>query len=193
MKITKGSLRSFMSDKFEKAEKEVWKEISASHDLLKDHLLKELEVFNPVVKTSSKLGDDLEKLLDEKRLDEWYYRSYVRDARDIAGIINAIKSDEMADIKTAIKIDKPYTRFGMADLVKKAKKDVKPLYDKINDVKKLSREVESVILNATSGKKAHRDLISLGIDMSDYKEENANLPSIQKLSVDPCLVNGDCK
>jgi len=67
-----------------------------------------------------------------------------------------------------------------------------PIRKKLDDLKKLQTELRNVISKEHNGEKAYKALIALGVDMRDYEGSNANLPAITKLSVDPCLINGNC-
>lgn len=192
MTITKGSLRGFINSKTIDAKKEVHQDISAVFDTLENQLMKEIGQFNPLTDAATKLGDALEEFLGEHDLKEWEYERHVRDSRDIANLGHYIKNNEMSRIKVAVREDKPYSKFGMKGRVEQAKKETKPMYSKLKDIHTLENEMENVILSAGSGKKAYKDLANLGIDMVGYREEDSGLPSIQKLSVDPCLVNGNC-
>jgi hypothetical protein len=56
----------------------------------------------------------------------------------------------------------------------------------------LKRELNNAVSNETTGKRAHTVLVALGVDMSDLPEANPNLPTVIKLSVDVCAINGNC-
>jgi hypothetical protein len=62
----------------------------------------------------------------------------------------------------------------------------------LNDLNTLEQEALNIINAATSGNQAYKHLIAVGLDMSDFKETNPQLPAVVKLSVEPCLLNGGC-
>lgn len=194
MGVTKGGLRSFIDTKFSKANKEKTDHIEKYIEVhLKEPLVNELKVLDKSMRMLNHVAEQMEDFLVDNDLEGWEYKSHVRDAQYASGFKSSIVSNELGKIKAAVKVDRPYIKFGLDEAVEKAKKDLQPVYQKLEDLSTLQREVERVITNARSGKKALESLKHLGIDMSDFKEENEKLPSVQKLSVDPCLVNGGCK
>ena len=193
MGVTKTSLRDFMDNRFKKARNEVFKEIDKYYNEKIEPLLDaKLSVLDKQMKQVSKVSDEFVKFQRENILLSYDYSRYVRDLNIFVNVKSDTKTRELSKIKTAVQNDSLYEKFGISEEVENAKTELRPVHGKINDIYKLENEVTTVINNASSGKKAYGDLKTLGIDMSDYKEENANLPSIQKFSVDTCLVNGDC-
>lgn len=65
----------------------------------------------------------------------------------------------------------------------------KVIRNEYNQVIALRREIESVISAAHNAKRAYKDLIALGVNMSGFEEADKNLPAIVKLSVDPSIIN----
>lgn len=56
----------------------------------------------------------------------------------------------------------------------------------------LKRELNNAISIESKGKQAYNSLIALGVDLSDLPDVNPNLPAVTKLSVDVCILNGNC-
>jgi hypothetical protein len=57
----------------------------------------------------------------------------------------------------------------------------------------LNTELNNAISNEPNGKRGYNALVALGVDMSDFAPNgNPNLPAVVKLSVDVCVLNGDC-
>lgn len=78
------------------------------------------------------------------------------------------------------------------DTIRKTEK-VKNYYKRRKDISKLSSEISLVITTAQNGKKAYEQLKKLGVNMDGLVKEQLALPVPVKLSVDPCLINGDCQ
>lgn len=62
------------------------------------------------------------------------------------------------------------------------------------ELPQLARDLENVIKVARSGKDAYKSLVVLGVDMKDFESSapGAYLPAVVKLSVDVCIINGEC-
>jgi hypothetical protein len=69
--------------------------------------------------------------------------------------------------------------------------ELKPFYQKIDDLKQLQRELTRVVELEANGSKAYKALVALGVDMSGLEVTSANLPAVVKLSVDPALLAGN--
>lgn len=69
--------------------------------------------------------------------------------------------------------------------------ETNPLHEKLDQLRQARSEIMQAITNASTAQNAYKAVVALGIDMRDY-EEVAKLPAVVKLSVDPCLINGDC-
>ncbi|GGB43406.1 hypothetical protein GCM10011409_21280 [Lentibacillus populi] len=195
MSFTKGSLRDYVNGKIDEARKEVRNEIDNYIKVnIKQSLIARLKDLENTTTPLHEVADKIEDFLVAVKLNgKWKYDHFVRDIRDASGLKNRIVESEMADINSAIVLDRPYKLFGLFDKVEQAKKDLRPQYKKIEEIKTLKQEIESTIKNAASGKQAYKSLIALGVDMEGYEEEvKMKLPSVQKLSVDPCLINGNC-
>lgn len=70
-----------------------------------------------------------------------------------------------------------------------------PEVKKLADLKTLLGELFRAIDIEPNGKRAYKAIAALGLDVSDFEEEQkrkGNLPAVIKLSVDVCLVNGTC-
>ncbi|MEC5422365.1 hypothetical protein QGM71_02525 [Virgibacillus sp. C22-A2] len=194
MSITKGSLRNFIEGRFREASEKVNTEIGEYYESEIEPLLDDkLQNLDKAIKQVSKISDEFLKFQEDNGLSDYFYSRYLRDFNNFTSIKGSTKNKELTSIKFCVRNDKTYTLFGLEEEIEKAKKDLRPKFNKLKDLNKLQSEINAVITNATTGKKAYNDLKILGVDMEDYKEVNANLPAIKKFSVDTCLVNGNCE
>ncbi|OEH55237.1 hypothetical protein AQ616_09350 [Oceanobacillus sp. E9] len=194
MKITKQSLYDFVEKKVSGKQKELTEEIDKYMDLnIKTHLENELKGINHFAKKLTKLADELEETMEHVNdYESWTRKSNVRDLRNISDIKNDITREETHKIKRAVLNNSNYSKYNADKLVDKAKKDLKETISKEYKLSTLKRELDATIKSSTTGKQAYDALVKLGIDMEDFEGAESQLPAIQKLSVDPCLVNGNC-
>ncbi|WP_272032961.1 hypothetical protein [Oceanobacillus kimchii] len=194
MKITKQSLYDFVEKKTTEKRKDFFNEIDNYMDAnIKTHLEDQLSGINHFAKKLTKLADELENTLEGGHdYEAWSRKSNVRDLRNVSNIKNDIVSEEAHTIKRAVLNNRNYSKYNADELVDKAKKDLKETISKIDNLSTLKRELDATIKSSTTGKQAYDALVKLGIDMEDFEGAESQLPAIQKLSVDPCLVNGNC-
>jgi hypothetical protein len=72
------------------------------------------------------------------------------------------------------------------------KKQLAKQISEYQDIVKLTEEISSIISSNHNGDKAYKRLEELGVDLSDFKFGNTNLPAIIKLSANVCVLNGNC-
>ncbi|WP_121605422.1 hypothetical protein [Virgibacillus sp. Bac332] len=194
MKITKQSLYDFIEEKIKVQLNTAIEEFDSYIDTnVKPKLLENTKSINHFNKALTKLADELETFLEnENDYGSWSPKYSVRDLRSIASIRDRIHTNELSNIKSAIRKNAHYGKYHMEFVVGKASKDLKPTLSKIEDLKTLKTELDNTIKTSTTGKQAYKSLIALGVDMKDFKGSENQLPAVQKLSVNPCLVNGDC-
>lgn len=60
------------------------------------------------------------------------------------------------------------------------------------DLTKLKDEITTIIDTSHNGYKAYKRLVALGVGLSEFKAASSNLPAVVALSVNPCVLNGDC-
>jgi len=139
----------------------------------------------------------LEKINTRLRLIE----KHTKELQHVTGVqfcrwngLNKVESlDAKREFKQIARALFEHRRFGRSEhldeLISKFDKEVVEIDDKLADLKKLHQEINNVIKNARTAKLAYRDLIALGVNMKDFQPEEAMLPAIVKLSVDPCLIS----
>jgi hypothetical protein len=204
MAISKYDVRRYVSVKTDIQIKETNKKIQ----VLVNAFVKEVEPtlfkdcdFTKLTKKASELHDLYDVILVKLNLNTWQYKNALSNLNDMVDMKDSMVRRLSSQVSSEVinpeyyKVA-PYTKYDSEELINGMPKlitKVKPLRDKLADIYKLRGEIENVIKNAHSGKRAYTDLDKLGIDMSGLTVEVSNLPAIVKLSVDPCLINGGCK
>lgn len=148
-----------------------------------------------------KVHAQIEKVIDTFSLEGWNWKGRLSKINEAGGLEKDLEADLIAKVMRDVReshryLGTSYDRYGSKELVKVVEDLIikaKPLLQKISDSNTLSREIEQIITNAKTGKQAYERLVEVGVNMSDYKTKTNNLPAVVKLSVDPCLINGDCK
>ncbi|ARF67235.1 hypothetical protein B7C51_04500 [Paenibacillus larvae subsp. pulvifaciens] len=77
-------------------------------------------------------------------------------------------------------------------LMGQLKEELAPKVKEYKDLIKLKKEITAVINTCHNGYKAYKRLLELGVDLSEFKTTSSNLPAVVALSVNPCVLNGDC-
>lgn len=194
MDITKDRLRRFITSRHEKAYR---KEMDKIKKYLNENIRNSIEInmagISKELQKITQIEDIYNKFLADNDMEHWSMQSVSRSLRQTASHGSAMVIHEYDKAVHAIREDKPYERFGMKDKIEKAKKDLRPLYNKIYDFHTLKKEMNEVISNARRGKQAYKELVELGVDMRELKDTNTSLPTIQKFSVDPKIMNGEMK
>jgi len=197
MKVLKGDLYAFI-------EKKVATEKSK---IRKDLLKLELEyVRNPISKAIAAEFDPIIKLVEElyvkyedfviKHDDHRpeFYNPNLNTLNNITSKSKWIVTRRVEDVLDYISSSRgnPDKLLLNSEELQIAKDKIAPNLKKLDDLETLLDEVNAVIKASTSGKKAYNALVALGIDMSDLESAGPMLPAVQKLSVEPCLINGGC-
>ncbi|MEV3733979.1 hypothetical protein ABNC47_22785, partial [Paenibacillus larvae] len=77
-------------------------------------------------------------------------------------------------------------------LMGQLREELAPKIKDYKDLIKLKKEIATVINTCHNGDKAYKRLLELGVDLSEFKAVSSNLPAVVALSVNPCVLNGDC-
>ncbi|MEV2910822.1 hypothetical protein ABNF65_19970, partial [Paenibacillus larvae] len=77
-------------------------------------------------------------------------------------------------------------------LMGQLKEELAPKIKEYKDLFKLKDEITTVIDSSHNGDMAYKRLLELGVDLSEFKAASSNLPEVVALSVNPCVLNGDC-
>ncbi|MEV2911754.1 hypothetical protein ABNF65_24865, partial [Paenibacillus larvae] len=77
-------------------------------------------------------------------------------------------------------------------LMGQLKEELAPKIKDYKDLTKLKDEITTIIDTSHNGYKAYKRLVALGVNLSEFKAASSNLPEVVALSVNPCVLNGDC-
>lgn len=198
MKATKRELYDFIDSKINGENLKANKEL---HDVTKS-LIKEplkekyAKPYEPIKRKITVLMDDYTKFITDNGIERmWDYQHCLGDLSNMLDKANELVESKANKILSYIKsaaynpsvlgLDESY----IEDAVRVA---VEPIYKKLNDLKTLERELTNVVRTSSNGKQAYTNLVALGVDMKDFENSKIQLPAVQKLSVDTCLINGGC-
>lgn len=199
--ITKTQLRDFVESKISKTKLSLRKEIE---DTVTERMSQELKELLGDVSELERCASRFEDLLTEKihQLGESNVPDY---AKTTAGQANKLCKTNKYFLdylipKALASILNPtqsaYYQFNckpLMDVFNTLKSELQPKVTLYREgLETLKNELNNAITNESKGKQAYNALVALGVDMSDLPEVNPNLPSIVKLSVDVCVLNGDC-
>lgn len=157
----------------------------------------ELEKLDDVLTNIKAAHKEFNTFIIDNGISNWYTTNKLSRLKDLFTIKEQFITDELSDVDTAlhghafnghtkglsgefIHVDDRYRQFKDAE-------------DATKKIETLFKEIGHIIQVASSGKKAYEELKKQGIDMSDFEVKNSNVPLVQKLSVDPCIINGGCK
>lgn len=141
------------------------------------------------------LYDNLLALKTEhKRFDYWGFNEVMSDLnKKIVGLLNRTIRDEINKIVGVLIIGHtdgwmPELNEVVEQLRLRLDKDAK----EYRALAKLGEEINTIIDSSRNGDQAYKKLQELGVDLSGFEAAPANLPAVVKLSVDPCVLNGNC-
>lgn len=198
--ITKSGLNSFIGRKVRSQKADLRAEID---QLINEHLNPVLNVYIDVRKVedaAAKFADLMDGAIAKYKahLGSWKYSDVIQKVNQYAVPLSAKIKDEVRS-EMLEHIENPQK--GACDLgndelnktLTMLQEKTKPLFKRINDLTKLQAELEHVIKNEPTGGRGYKALVALGVDMEGYEEQGVNLPAITKLSVDVCVINGNCE
>lgn len=199
--ITKPQLRDFVDRKIRTRKADLSKEIQVTVTEKMGLLLTELlGNVSEIERISSKFEDLITTAIHLIGSDS--VPEYSKTAVSAANKLCKAHSYFLEDIvrKAMNALDNPnrtYYQFSnntFQDAVDSLYKELKTKIDlRKHGLDKLQTELNTAISNESKGKQAYNALIALGMDMKDLPEANPNLPMITKLSIDVCILNGNCE
>jgi hypothetical protein len=158
---------------------------------------KELGKLDNVLKNIKAAHEEFNTFIIDNGVTNWYTTQKLSRLKDLFTVKEQFITDELDDVLTALKGNafNGYTKGLSGEFihVDDRYRQFKDVEDAIKKIETLFNEIEGIIQVAHSGKKAYEELKKQGIDMSDFEVKNSNVPLVQKLSVDPCIINGGCK
>lgn len=199
LNLTKTQLRDFIDRKISNRKSELYDEIKAS---VTEKLGGTLRSLFGDVSELERVASKFEDLLTDKihLVGADSVPSYASiTASNANSLCNPIKYflDELVSDAMRALLDSRYYRFKSVPLMETFKNlnaELQPKIQLYNDgLKQLSKELNNAITNESTAKRGYNALVALGVDMSDLPVVTPNLPAVVKLSVDVCVLNGNCK
>lgn len=197
-KITKQQLYDFIEKQVRTQEGLIQKEIDGRIDSTVTPILESWINFSEIETLADQLATRLDSAKETTHYAEsWSYQSVTSDLnRTITTMSKRIRNNVLNDIR--IFVNEPHTAAldtGRTDLNEVAfslQKEAEPLRQKRDDLKKLYKELKNAIAVEPNGSRAYKALVALGVDMRDFEATESMLPAVVKLSVNPCLLTGEC-
>lgn len=200
--MRKADLYDFIEIKIAKAKRESYKVITEFDKTIREEAEKEFLGLDNILRNLKNASDSMDKVkLEHKTIlfDHWQSNNNINSCNNAMAFKKNV-IDRLRDI--ALWYVKENSKNG--DMLRKEYYDfyqflesIKPEYvkevKKLADLDKLEIELKGVVKGSKSAKDAYKNLVALNVNMSGFEEANTTLPAVQKLSVDVCLVNGDCE
>lgn len=197
--ITKTGLGDFIASKVSGQRADVRREIDCAFNARMKPVFDSIDCkkFEKLAQTTV---EEMEKIIKQyaKPLGSWKYSQVIQNLNQYAVNISQQIRDEIK-IEGMKYIERPERGsfdFGIAEVnaaVSELQVECKGLFKKLNNLERLRLELERVIKNEHNGAKAYKALVALGVDMNGFSEIPDMLPAIVKLSVDVCILNGNCE
>jgi len=202
MKVGKSELYDFMSVKISKQNSEVLREIADLQRSVKDEIRKNLKDVEFIVQKASALEEKIDKAIQKNvkyMTNTWSITNKLSHATGLISFVDTLVNGIYENLV------KSYLEYGSGSrTMEQHYPEVKTFVDSIADeykklqerrtkINTLGSELKAVIKSSSTGAKAYKNLVDLGVDMTDFKPSaTVSLPAVQKLSEDVCLVNGGC-
>ena len=202
MKVGKSELYYFVSTKISKQRVAVLAEISDIQQSVKDEIRKNLKGVEFIVQKASALEEKIDKAIQQNMKysgGQWSVLNKLGHATGLISFVDTLVNGIYENVA------KGYLEYGSAsNTIERHYPDIKIFIDsivadfnKIQDrrtkINTLEKELNAIIKSSSTGAKAYKNLVELGLDMTDFKPNTTvSLPAVQKLSEDVCLVNGGC-
>jgi hypothetical protein len=202
MKVGKSELYDYVSVKISKQTSGVLSEITDLQQSVKDEIRKNLKDVEFIVQKASALEEKIDKAIQKNvkyMTNTW---SIVNKLSHATGLISFVDTLVNGIYENLVK---NYLEWGSGSrtmeehypevkvFVDSIADEHKELQDRRTKINTLNSELKAVIKSSSTGAKAYKNLVELGLDMTDFTPSTAtSLPAVQKLSEDVCLVNGGC-
>lgn len=199
--MKKKDLYDYIEDKVRKQKQSVIKEMGHMLKLVKDEIRMNLKGADYIAQKASVLEEMIGKAIQQNihyDTNTWGMHQKHRHITEIISFENALTENIYNQVVYS------YLVYGSnVKLMEQHYPEVKNFVDSIqkeyavknerkDKMDRLYLELNAVIKSSSTGDKAYKNLVALGVDMSDFAPETTHLPVVQKLSEDVCLVNGGC-
>lgn len=199
--ITKTQLRDFIDTKISNRKSEIEEEIKVTVTEKLGKSLKELlGDVSELKKVASRFEDLLTTCIHLIGSDgvPHYATTTASQSNKLCNPINYFLDELVEDALSELLNSSRYRRFKansplLVQTFKELNTELQPKIQLYTDgLKQLSKELNNAITNESTGKRGYNALVALGVDMSDLPVLSPNLPAVVKLSVDVCVLNGNC-
>lgn len=197
--ITKTALNAYVGKKIASQTKETNDQITALIDSMVDPVIASIIDVKQIEQAAKKFADLYEDAIESHGdVMDWNYQDVLQKTNRFAIVLQSKLTDEYKR-KVVEHIREPHRKAisfyseKLIEITKQMQELTKPLFERITKLKKLHSELEHAIKLEHNGSRAYKALVAFGVDMEGFEEVNANLPAVVKLSVDVCLMNGNCE
>lgn len=199
--ITKTDLRNYFDKKFKERQNKIKQRIDDIINGGLDPLLDSYLDLTDLQQKARAYADALEYWLMKQPFiveSEWAVRYEIQNTLRYACVDKRIEWRDRLKRVMRTYIENPTTgTFDFYDeslnnAIKSLQPLVAPLKKELNDLITLQAEINTIIANHRRGYTAYKELVSLGVDLSDFEFVETTALAPVKLSVDPCLINGTC-
>jgi len=197
MAIRKSDLRDFIENKARKRKAELRMLVySAVESAVKPVIFKKYEGAATVEALADKLHTSLLQLQEQYKhfRDKWPITRVIRelDSEILCLRMDIVKNQTNAVVHNLIDFGTNGYMKEIEETVASVAESQSKTISEYKDLVKLTDELTSIIDSSRNGDKAYKRLEELGVDLSGFEEAGKNLPAVVKLSVNPCVLNGNC-
>lgn len=198
--VTKTALRNFVDRKIAKRRRELQEEIrttvTVKMEVAMTQLLGDVSELERIASRFEDLLTEKIHLIGAGCVPE-YAKVAAKEANKIYKAHNYFVPEIVQGAISAIlNPDSSYSRFRcepLMDIFNELNAELQPQVKLLREgLDTLKKELHNAVSIESTGKRGYNALVALGLDMSDMPEDNPNLPTVVKLSVDVCVLNGDC-
>jgi hypothetical protein len=196
MGIRKSDLRDFITNKASARKNEIWDAarivVEAAIKPIIFRIFKDVE---PVERLGQQFHDALLDLKEKyKRFDKWKINSLISDINSyvIGARMDIVRDQTNYALYNLLQRSTNALMAEVDALVPGFKEQLSRQIAEYQDLVKLTEELTTIIDSCHNGDKAYKRLEELGVDFTEFKVANPNLPAIVKLTANVCLLNGNC-
>lgn len=196
MGIRKTDLYKFVEDKIKALRSPIWKSVETA---LKAEFFPVIAGMYPeadaLERSAQRFHDELELFISKHiRFDKWKYSNVVRDVNtNVIGLRDGLAA-QYAGWATWNVLGGATNGLmpEMDALIPTFKEKYAEEIARYKEIGKLGEELLPIIDGHRNGDKAYKQLQELGVDLTGFDTGTPNLPAVVKLTVDVCLINGNC-
>lgn len=201
MNVNKTMLREFVDLKISQRKNDLYEEIKKTvSELMEKALITLMGDVSELEKVASRFEDLLTEKIHLIGADSVpdYSKVAASEANKLCKTHKYFLDEVVKDVMNHVNNpNSTYSRFKCVPLMgafNELNAELQPKFKLYRDgLNTLKNELNYAIGNETTGKRAYNALVALGMDMKDLPEANPNLPAVTKLSIDVCILNGNCK